>query len=342
MANAKKQKSGNWRIQIYLGRDPSGKQIIKSFTGRTKKEAESLAKEYKSRNVRPSTATVRVAIADYIAAREVVLSPATIRHYRSLERRCEARLPGLMCMRIDIVDTGRLQRVINDLTADCAPSTVSGFYILITSALRDKGYSVRGCKLPRVPRRDPFIPSLDLAREIFAAAQGTELELPIILAAAGLRAGEICAVRPEDFSGDVLHVSRDLVKTTGGEFVTKPPKTAASDRYVRLPAGVAEQISTLGFATRHNPESLSMCHSRFLKKNGYPHFRLHDWRHFMVSSLHAYGLSDAFIQQMGGWASERVMKGVYRHLMADGVPAMAEKATSCLADLLPASDSPAV
>ena len=80
-----------------------------------------------------------------------------------------------------------------------------------------------------------------------------------------------------------------------------------------------------------------MCHRRFLKKHGYPHFRLHDWRHFMVSSLHAAGLSDAFIQQMGGWTSERVMKGVYRHLMADGVPAMAEKATACLSDLLPPS-----
>ena len=335
MATAKKQKSGNWRIQVYLGRDAAGKQIIKSFTGRTKKEAESLAKEYKSRNIRPTSTTVRVAIADYIDARTVILSPATIRHYRSLERRCEERLPGLMAMRIDIVDTARLQRAINVLSAECAPTTVNGFYVLITAALRAKGYYVRGCKLPRITKREPYIPSLDLARQIFAAAQGTELELPIILAAAGLRAGEICAVRPEDFSGDVLHVSRDLVKTADGEFVTKPPKTAASDRYVRLPAGVAERITTLGFATRHNPESLSMCHSRFLKKNGYPHFRLHDWRHFMVSSLHASGLPDAFIQQMGGWSSERVMKGVYRHLMADGVPAMAEKATACLGDLLP-------
>lgn len=338
MANAKKQKNGKWRIQIYLGRDPSGKQIIKSFTGRTKKEAESLAAEYKSRGVMPTQRTVRVAIREYADAREKILSPATLLNYDAILRRCNKHIPEFLDTRLDAVDGPGFQRAINQLAAVLAPSTVSVTAAIMKAVFLDAGIPVPRCRLPKIPRGETFVPSLALAREVFAAAQGTDLELPIIFAAAGLRAGEICAVHPEDFSGDVLHVCRDMVKTREKKYVEKPPKTLTSDRYVRLPAGVADRVREQGFVTRRTPENLSLWHSSFLKKNGFPHFRLHDWRHFMVSSLHSSGLPDAFIMQMGGWSNERVMKGVYRHLLADGVPEMVEKATACLEELFPSSD----
>ena len=49
MAKAKKTKAGSWRIQLYLGRDPNGKQIIKSITAPTKREAEAKALEAEGR-----------------------------------------------------------------------------------------------------------------------------------------------------------------------------------------------------------------------------------------------------------------------------------------------------
>ena len=49
MANAKRLPSGNWRAQVYIGKDISGKRIIKSVTAPTKRETEYLAAELLSR-----------------------------------------------------------------------------------------------------------------------------------------------------------------------------------------------------------------------------------------------------------------------------------------------------
>jgi hypothetical protein len=43
MATAKKTPSGNWRVQIFLGRDKDGTKRKKSITAPTKREAERLA-----------------------------------------------------------------------------------------------------------------------------------------------------------------------------------------------------------------------------------------------------------------------------------------------------------
>lgn len=40
MATAKRLPSGNWRVQVYAGKDANGKNIMESFTAATKKEAE--------------------------------------------------------------------------------------------------------------------------------------------------------------------------------------------------------------------------------------------------------------------------------------------------------------
>ena len=43
MAKAKKLPSGKWRVQVFLGKDAEGKQIRRSITAPTKKEAEQQA-----------------------------------------------------------------------------------------------------------------------------------------------------------------------------------------------------------------------------------------------------------------------------------------------------------
>ena len=46
MPTARKLPSGNWRCKIYLYKDSDGKEHYKSFTAKTKKEAEFLAIQY--------------------------------------------------------------------------------------------------------------------------------------------------------------------------------------------------------------------------------------------------------------------------------------------------------
>ena len=46
MATAKKLPSGNFRVRVLVGKDLQGKKKYKSFTAKTKKEAELMAAEY--------------------------------------------------------------------------------------------------------------------------------------------------------------------------------------------------------------------------------------------------------------------------------------------------------
>ena len=88
MAKAKKLPSGNWRVQLYIGKE-NGKRIYKSFTEETKKAAEYAAAEYavklKERNS-PEKITFKDAADKYLDDKKAVLSPSTIRGYKIMLR----------------------------------------------------------------------------------------------------------------------------------------------------------------------------------------------------------------------------------------------------------------
>lgn len=64
-----------------------------------------------------------------------------------------------------------------------------------------------------------------------------------------------------------------------------------------------------------SPDKVSHRFSSIFKRAGLPHFRFHDLRHYSASIQHAIGIPDAYIMQRGGWASDNVLKTVYRHAL---------------------------
>lgn len=95
MANAKKLPSGNYRCRIYVGKE-NGKNIYKSFTAPTKKEAEYLASQYliemEQKKQKKSENLFCNELAHYISAKEAALSPSTIRGYKNIEKNAKKRL----------------------------------------------------------------------------------------------------------------------------------------------------------------------------------------------------------------------------------------------------------
>lgn len=331
---ATKQKSGKWRVQLYVGKDESGKKIIKSFTALSRREALDAAMEYQISRRKPTEDSIASAIEAYIKVRTPVLSPSTIRGYKNVQRVLKRDYPRFLDTKLDAVTEDVLQEVINSMAVTHSPKSVKNYYGLIASAMKHKKAIVPTVVLPKRQRTEFNIPDNETARMIFRAAKGTELEPVIYLAAAGLRRGEICALTLDDFSDTAVHVHRCKVYSSDGVWVTKAPKTYTSDRYVELPPEIIRRIKMRGYITHMDPQGVTRAHARFLKKHGFTHFRLHDWRHYMVSSLHAEGCSDAFIMAAGGWNSDYVMKQVYRHTMADRDREMSQKAVSHLAGLL--------
>ena len=87
MATAKKLPSGSYRCQIYDYTDDKGKKHYKSFTAKTKKEAEHMATAYKLDNVDTSKnldIKLEDSMLNYCAMKSNILSPTTLVNYKRL------------------------------------------------------------------------------------------------------------------------------------------------------------------------------------------------------------------------------------------------------------------
>lgn len=315
---ATKLPSGNYRCRVEIGRDESGKRIWKSITGPNKKAVEAEAAQFALKNRSDAGSTVGIAVARYIAGRKATLSPSTIVGYLSIQRRLNDQFSWLMAMPVHAVDTDDLQRMVDELSGRCSPKTVGNVWLLLSAALDKAGAVVRPPNMPKKRRADLHIPDEETVRRVIAAARGTDLEIPVLLAAFGpLRRGEICALTLDDIDGNVIHVSKDMVMDADGSWIIKPPKTYTSDRRIVMPAEVIELIRTRGEIYPGTPNLLTRQFERLLKNNDIPPFRFHDLRHFCCSYLHAMNVPDIYIMQRSGHATSDILRQIYTHTLQD-------------------------
>jgi len=136
-----------------------------------------------------------------------------------------------------------------------------------------------------------------------------------------MRRGEICALTVDDFTGCHVSVTKDMVQDKHSAWVIKPtPKTSASNRTVELPQFVIDAIPLPERCRimRAHPEQITNRFRRAIQRCGADiPFRFHDLRHYYVSIAHALSVPDAYTMKMGGWATDRTMKRVYRATLAD-------------------------
>lgn len=315
---ATKLPSGNYRCRVEIGRDSSGKRIWKSFTGTNKKRVEAEAAQFALTNRIEVGFTVGMAIERYIDGRKATLSPSTIVGYRSIKRRLDEKYPWLVSMPVHTVDTDDIQRMIDDMSGRCSPKTVNNVWLLLSAALDKAGAVIKPPNLPKKRKADLHIPDEETVRRVIDAATGTDLEIPILLAAFGpLRRGEICALTLDDIDGNVIHVSKDVVVDANREWITKPPKTYTSDRRIVMPEQVIELIRAKGYIYPGTPNLLTRQFERLLKANNIPPFRFHDLRHFCCSYLHAMNVPDIYIMQRSGHATSDVLRQIYTHTLQD-------------------------
>lgn len=316
MATARKMKSGSWRCLVYDYTDQSGKRHYESFTADTRREAERQAAEYaatKETKKRPDNMTVYEALDKYIQVKEGVLSPTTVRTYKSARRTHFADI-GFLSIR-DMSSTV-IQSWISDLAKRLQPKTIANTYGFLAATLDMFCPDLRiKIVLPQKKDTHFYTPSDADIKTLLAQISGTELEIAVLLAAFGtLRRGEICALTDQDIHGNCITVSKAYVRNEQNEWVLKEPKTFSSNRTIELPHFVIEKMSGIsGNIIKVHPDALSERFRRAIRSSGLPHFRFHDLRHYSASILHAIGVPDQYIMQRGGWASDYVMKTVYRN-----------------------------
>ena len=164
MAKAKKLPSGSYRVQVYVGKDATGKRLYESFTADKAKEAEYMALEFqlkrKSMN-RPENMTVSDAIDRYIEMKDGVLSPSSIATYKKIKRN---NLQDLMHIKLIKLTQEIIQKSINNESKLHAPKTVSSVHGLLSAVLRE--YYPDLVLRTRLPQKIKYIPSIPTTEEI--------------------------------------------------------------------------------------------------------------------------------------------------------------------------------
>ncbi len=334
MATARKLPSGNYRCRVYLGKQ-NGKDVYKSFTASTKKEAERNATNFladydeKKKKIPKNQKTFYDSLSDYISKRETVLSPSTIKEYKGLQRNLQYKFPDFCKIKICDITQDDVQEVINVLSDKLSPKTVRNYHGLI-SAIIDGEIALKTV-MPQKETPKIYIPKEDDIKRLIKAVENTEIEIPILLGAFGMmRRGEICGLSIEDvdFDSNTIHVRHSMVKGPDKKWHLKVPKNETSDRYVHVPDFVIQKIKEKGYITTYKPGSITDTLKEVLDANNIPHFRFHDLRHYSASIRHALNIPDAYIMEEGGWKTDTVLKSVYRHAMKDKTNEMTAKAIS--------------
>lgn len=311
---AKQLPSGAWNCVVMI----DGQRI--SITKPTKKEAERAAAAMKSgaKAAARSPLTVGEAIDNYIASKDAVLSPSTIKGYKKIRR---SAFQSLMQLHAAAMTSQRLQRAVNEMARTHSPKSVRNALGLFTAAMHDAVPEITfRVTLPQKEKPDIHIPTMDEVRILHEDCKGTDFELPFLLAVwLGLRTSEIRGLTWDCIKGNTIIIKQALVDGEEGP-VLKPPKSFSGNRTLPLPQYIADLIAAQprtndAFITHFSRSALYQRLQRACKRCGIVPFRFHDLRHVNASVMLALGVPDKYAMERMGHATNNMLKNVYQHTM---------------------------
>lgn len=335
---AKRLKSGAYNVVVYSHTE-NGKRKYESFTAPTKSAAERMASEFKDKKRRKHNRNLTIAecVNGYITSKEGVLSPATIRGYRRMER---CNIDDIKRLYINKLSSEDLQLFVSKLSRKLAPKTVANVYALISASLAmydpDSNYRVT---LPAKKKSIQTAPSDEDVARLFDAAD-PKLKICIALAAFGsLRRGEACALKYKDIKNDSVYVHADIVQDENNNWIYKDmPKNAESVRMVKLPQEIIDLLGTGDpeeYIVKYSlPNTVSNRFKTLRNKLGI-NIRYHDLRHYFASIGAVLGIPDTFMSDFGGWRKDSpIMKNTYQNKIVSMSDVYSNKMTDHFSNII--------
>lgn len=321
----RKLKSGTWFIQMRLG----GESIPVSAPTRTEciKQAEKIKADYRNGQRLPckSTQTLEQCVTAYIDAKRGVLSPSTIREYKSMSRnRFTAQ------MKRPVREITNWQAIVSAEAKSVKPKTLKNTWMMVAAALKFGGYDVPKVTLPQVPPNERQWLDPEQIRVFVAGVANEPFAIPALLALHGLRRSEIMAVNWSD-----IDLTAKTIRVSGAVVIGEDqrPQQKASNKNRSstrtIPIMIPELLAALeavedksGPVVRCNPNTIYHQINRVCARNGLPQVGTHGLRHSFASLGYHLGVPELEMMQLGGWADNQTMIRIYTHIAnADRVKA---------------------
>ena len=327
---ARQLPSGAWFCRVRI----DGQDI--PITRETEKEAVAEAMAIKAgikdAAKRPKRKTLTAAIDSYIEARENILSPATIRGYRIIQRN---RFQNMMRKDITMVTQEQWQRAVNLEAKKVNAKTLTNSWRFLSSVIAESIGKTISIKLPQiVPNERPWLTPEEIP--VFVnAIKGTSVEIAALLALSSLRCSEILDLKWNDidFEKRIIRVNGSAVYNDSGELIHKKEnKNSTSRRVVPIIPPLEEAL----LSSRRKGEYVVTITSNWIyksinkicEKNGLPKVGIHGLRHSFASLAFHLNMPEKVAMQIGGWANDQTMRKIYTHLSQTDVSRHAEAFTS--------------
>lgn len=326
--------SGMWRCQIMV--DGKRISVVDENPGVAQAKAVAMKNGLIEEAKKGSSMTVAQAIDRYIESKDAVLSPSTLRSYRSIRKNS---IGDLEQTQLDGLTQEAVQRHVNALAKQSTPKYVRNVHGLLSAAIAAyRPDFTLHTTLPQRERKEIQIPTMDEIQLLAEKSKNTKFELPFLLATwMGLRTSEIRGLTWDCIEGDVLHIKQALVEGDTGP-VLKTTKSYSGNRKIRIPTYIKELMDAQPhrdeFIIHYTRNALYNKLRRMCERYGLPRYRFHDLRHVQASVMLALGVPDKYAMERMGHASTNMLKTVYQHTMKSKAEEVADIVDSFFSEKL--------
>ncbi len=369
----RKRDDGRWEGRIVVGRKNDGSAIYRSVFAEKQSELMPKLNELKAqyagiRLTEDSSITLGEWMWRWMEEyKKPILRPSTYSGYtKDIENHI---LPYLGSKKLTQLKTSEIQRHYNYLLESgrvkdngkgkgLANATVRGIHMVLREALDSavrEGLIPRnpadGTSPPKIYRKEKQVLTKDELETFMKLIENDESWYDFFYTEilTGMRAGEICGVRWEDFDQDdrTLRVVRS-VDFAHGELVIGETKTEDGKRTIYLPDSLwrllaerkKKSFSEWIFPNLLKPE-LPLDPAKayrqlksILKKGNLPNIRLHDLRHTFTSHAANSGIAPKTLSEIVGHSKASFTLDHYAHVTSDMQKNAANIVTSYITDIL--------
>lgn len=307
----RKLKSGSYSAQLMV----DGKRV--SITAPSEKEYYAKARAAKTglMEIKKSPRmTVGEMIDKYINANSNVLSPSTIRGYKSVR---ESRFRSVIGK--DVNSGINWQTVINEESKLTSAKTLSNAWRVVTASMKANDIDVPSVNLPKVPKAEREWLDYKQIKDFLKAIEGKPCELGALLGLHSLRRSEIYALTSDkiDLVNGTILVKGAVVLDSNNKPVAKQTnKNATSTRTVPIVIPRLRQLleGADGQIVQGNINTLYNQIKAVAESAGLPSVGIHSLRHSFASLAYHLGWSEATTMQVGGWSNTDTVHKIYTHL----------------------------